>query len=218
MLCAVLRVVLIAMFPMAVAGCGRMIPVQLESQRAPGAELQSMGRFAVAHSPAAPQRGYVLTRRVTDAFARYLAANDFLAAPEQKPLATAADRNDLLERASSYAHRAFQQRGFELDPADPQFVMSLDCVHGPVSYRVPPPIRIDGRADPNAGRRVTEYAHGVAVYVYDVRRPRRPVWFGVATSICDVEDPSVMRRLLDELAAQFPAPTDGLVHTTTTLD
>jgi len=200
------------------SGCAPTINVQYEAQRKQDAELQSIQRFAVAHSPAKPQRGVVLTRRVADAFGRYLADHGYLAVSDQKPLATARDRNDLLEQAASYSRLAFQQRDYTLDGADPQFVVSLDCAYGPVRYRIPPPVKLDDADRADRGRPVTEYAHAVAVYVYDVRQPRRPVWIGSAITICPVKDPQVMRYLLGELAAQFPKPTDGTVRVTTSLD
>lgn len=199
-------------------GCAPRIDVQYQAHGTPDAELESMRRFAVAHSPAEPQRGVVLTRRVADAFGRYLAEHGYHAVADQKALATARDRNALLQRAASFSRRAFRQRGYRLDPADPQFVISLDCAHGPVRYRIPPPLKLDDSDRAGRGRAVTEYAHAVAVYVYDVRRPRRPAWVGWAITLCPVEDLQIMRALLAELAGQFPEATDGMRRVTRSLD
>ncbi len=202
------------MFVALACGCGPAIDVQIDAQRDADVPLESMGRFAVAHSPAAPQRGRVLTRRVADAFARHLSNNGWLAERDQKALVTAVERNALLREASDEARRAFQQRGFELDAADPQFVVSLDYAGGPVSYRIPPMVGDEEKG----GRRVTQYAHAVAVYVYDVRQPHRPVWVGSAVTICSYGDTRVMGYLMEELTGLYPQPSNGIQWRTVGLD
>ncbi len=201
-----------------VGGCSRAIPVDIDATREPTAKLEAMQRFAVAHTPAQPQRGIALSRRVADAFVSFLDDHGFLAQPRQEPLTTAADRNDLLREVAAYSRRAFQERGYRLDPADPQFILSLDYAYGPVEFLIPAAVQL-GKAGPaEAGRPATGWAHAVAVYVYDVRDPHREVWVGSAISINDIPDPRVMRYLLEEIAERYPRPTDGPLRRTVKLD
>lgn len=211
-------------------GCETRLLVQVDTAAAEGVSFDELHRFAISHQSATRQRQAQLSALAGGAMRDFADRNRFVPEDEQPPMVVGFDEPELINELAAVTRRVMDDRGWQNDAKDPQFVVSIDATYGRFDFLVPAridtnpeaqgtavdtgalggrPVPVGLGAPPEDGRPASTWVHAIAAYIYDAKQPTsEPIWVGRIVTVAGIEQfHRIAPFMLDELFSEFPRTT-----------
>lgn len=195
--------------------------------------LERFHAYAVSHHSATAARQAELVTALQAELVAFARGKGYQLKDNQPPLVVGYQQPALVKELGAVTRRVMDYQGWQNEPANSDFVVSIDAAYGRFDFLVPHSIRtnpeaqgtyvepsdaLGGRPVPTAGAGTNldragspahRYVHAIAAHVYPADNPQGTAWWsGTIVAITDVQAFNrVAPQLIDELMREFPKPT-----------